>query len=412
MEEKISALESILKNAGRIVLAGAAAFVIAGSAYAATWPAKFSREGFIPRGRIEAKQYEKFLVERQEKERIEAFEKEKAIFSERYSHMLRNGNIGNSLETLKDLKNKYNADTMPIKVAVIESAKRLNELRQAYMKPNGEINSPEFYSECNKLAQYYMKMVSGPETKTAKIEEAIVARQISPKPKYKAPEKQKQEKPEKKITEIYIAKAPNPKKGDYSVKVITETKLASPANKKSLAHAVNAVYTTPIFDEKKNKKSKDDYPVIPHEIAGYLIEASEEFGVSRTTIFAMADVESDFKHSAISNQLAYGVLQVQEATYNEIAKSYPGFPPWDEAKKNPRHLIRAGAAFYRDMVVKYNGNMTLALTAYCFGPDRLDKRIKGYGGIDGFWEKFPQEYPKVWKYHKDVESDREKYTDV
>jgi len=411
MEEEISVLESILKNAGRIVLAGAAALMIAGSAYAATWPAKFSREGFIPRGRIEAKQYEKYkksLAEEKEKERVENLNAKLKNFNSRFPEMLENGYI--AIDYLNKVKAENGANTeanfKKIKDVAIKCAIKVNDLRaDLYGK---KITEKEFYCLCAETARDYRNMTSEQETKAA---EVIVARQISPKPEYKAPEKQKQEKQEKKITEIYIAKAPA-KKGDYVVKVTTETKLASPANKKSLAHAVNAVYTTPIVNENKNKKSKDDRPAISSEIAKYLIEASEEFGVSRTTIFAMGDVESDFIPSAVSDQLAYGVLQVQEATYNEIAKSYPGFPPWGEAKKNPRHLIRAGAAFYKDMVVKYNGDRTLALTAYCFGPDRLDKRIKGYGGIDGFWEKFPQEYPRVWKYHKDVQTEIEKYTDV
>lgn len=109
------------------------------------------------------------------------------------------------------------------------------------------------------------------------------------------------------------------------------------------------------------------------DLEGYFNEASNIFGVSTDLLKAIAKTESNFNPSAISTAGAIGIMQLMP----ETAKSLGVTNSYD-AREN----ILGGAKLISQLLVKYNGDTSLALAAYNAGSGNVDK----YGGIPPFKE--------------------------
>jgi len=113
----------------------------------------------------------------------------------------------------------------------------------------------------------------------------------------------------------------------------------------------------------------------------YIKEASVYYGVDKDLIRAMIKVESDYDPYAVSRKGARGLMQLMP----ETAQMFRLVNPF-----HPRDNIFAGVAYFKALLVKYKGNVKLALAAYNAGPSAVDK----YQGIPP--------YPETKNYVKKV----------
>jgi soluble lytic murein transglycosylase-like protein len=95
-----------------------------------------------------------------------------------------------------------------------------------------------------------------------------------------------------------------------------------------------------------------------------IVEHAQLNGVRADLVRAVVQVESAYNARATSPKGAMGLMQLMPAT----AKQFGVINPY-----NPTENVRAGVAYLRQLLDRYDNNEELALAAYNAGPGAVDK---------------------------------------
>jgi soluble lytic murein transglycosylase-like protein len=109
-------------------------------------------------------------------------------------------------------------------------------------------------------------------------------------------------------------------------------------------------------------------PLPAEQLNGIITGAAQKEKVSFNLIKAVVEEESAARPCAVSFRGAEGLMQLMPDT----AEQFNVQDPFD-----PEQNIDAGAKLLRVLLSKYDGDLTLALSAYNAGPARVDQE----GGI-------------------------------
>ena len=100
------------------------------------------------------------------------------------------------------------------------------------------------------------------------------------------------------------------------------------------------------------------------EVSQLIDTASSKHSVGANLLRAVMRQESGFRPCAVSTAGAMGLMQIMPDTASDLGLSDPF---------NPAANVDAGAKYLKQMLTRYNGDETLALSAYNAGPARVDK---------------------------------------
>ncbi len=99
------------------------------------------------------------------------------------------------------------------------------------------------------------------------------------------------------------------------------------------------------------------------EVESLIAAAAKRESLTPELVRAVMRQESRFKPCAVSVKGAQGLMQLMPATAAQFHVS----DPFD-----PEQNVKAGAAFLKQLLTKYNGDLRLALVAYNAGATRAD----------------------------------------
>ena len=90
-----------------------------------------------------------------------------------------------------------------------------------------------------------------------------------------------------------------------------------------------------------------------------IMEASKKHGISFPLLKAIIKTESDFNPRAVSKKGALGLMQIMPINLKSLNIRDP-FDPWEN--------IMGGALYFKKMLTRFKGKISLSLAAYNAGP--------------------------------------------
>ena len=111
----------------------------------------------------------------------------------------------------------------------------------------------------------------------------------------------------------------------------------------------------------------------PNAIHTLVTDASQSNGVPQGLIRAVLMAESSGDPSAVSLAGAQGLMQLMPGTSSTCGIANPF---------DPTENVQCGAAYLRQLLARYHGNVALAVAAYNAGPGAVDK----YHGVPPYPE--------------------------
>jgi len=103
-------------------------------------------------------------------------------------------------------------------------------------------------------------------------------------------------------------------------------------------------------------------PVDPSRFSPLVEQAAREHQIDQALLHAVITVESGYDPQAVSHRGAVGLMQLMPQT----ARRYGVRNMYDPAQN-----IQGGARYLRDLMGKFNNDLTLALAAYNAGEDAI-----------------------------------------
>ncbi len=126
-------------------------------------------------------------------------------------------------------------------------------------------------------------------------------------------------------------------------------------------------------------KQFEDIPVSHYSA----VRIAQEYDVDISLMLAIIFVESSFNPNAVSGSGAAGLMQIMPDAARENGLKVPNYrnrrkplidPKVDE-RFDPNKNLRVGLTYFKMLLEKYRGDLTLALGAYNVGPGKV--RIRG-----------------------------------
>jgi soluble lytic murein transglycosylase-like protein len=105
-------------------------------------------------------------------------------------------------------------------------------------------------------------------------------------------------------------------------------------------------------------------PIPAPQLSRMIDEASQKQGVDKNLVREVARQESGFKPCAISNQGAEGLMQLMPQTQAQFQIA----DPFD-----PKQSLDGGTKLLKQLLDRYDGDLTKALSAYNAGARRVDE---------------------------------------
>ncbi len=116
--------------------------------------------------------------------------------------------------------------------------------------------------------------------------------------------------------------------------------------------------------------------VFPIKHKDYVMEYSKKYKLDVYWVLAVIKAESNFRHDAVSNKDAQGLMQLTPETAKWVAERM-GMKDFNiDMLKDPKINIEMGCWYLNDLKTEFKNNIDLVLAAYNGGRGNVQKWLK------------------------------------
>ena len=135
----------------------------------------------------------------------------------------------------------------------------------------------------------------------------------------------------------------------------------------------------------KERNGRGYYPQTSNKFDDIIKEASHRHGVAFPLLKAIIKAESGFNPRAVSKKGALGLMQLMPQNVQLLKIN----DPFD-----PRENIMGGTRYFKELLNRFKGKLSLSLAAYNAGPNAVDKyrNIPPYKETEDYVEKVLKYY--------------------
>lgn len=142
------------------------------------------------------------------------------------------------------------------------------------------------------------------------------------------------------------------------------------------------------WEEAKSKIALKDFERNKQKHSSTIDYYAQRYGLPRSLVHAVVTAESAYDPNAISRAGAVGLMQLMPETAKRYGVSN---------RRNPSENINGGTRYLRDLLLKFNNNLILALAAYNAGEGAVEK----YGNHVPPYQETKNYVNKVIDYYKE-----------
>lgn len=133
--------------------------------------------------------------------------------------------------------------------------------------------------------------------------------------------------------------------------------------------------------QEENSPGKAEFHTAEDQYDAIIQEASRKYDLPFSLLKAVIKVESAFNPYAVSRKGAVGLMQIMPENNQRLNIRNP-YDPWEN--------IMGGSRYLKEMLGKFDGDLSLALAAYNAGPktvDRYQRTIPPYEETENYVKK-------------------------
>ena len=103
---------------------------------------------------------------------------------------------------------------------------------------------------------------------------------------------------------------------------------------------------------------------------------SAEYGLDRALVYSLIFAESKFDSEAVSSAGAKGLMQVMDATAEQVAAELGIHDFREDMMFDPEVNVRLGCYYLSGLIARYDGDIELTLAAYNAGMGRVGEWLR------------------------------------
>ncbi len=124
--------------------------------------------------------------------------------------------------------------------------------------------------------------------------------------------------------------------------------------------------------------------------ANFISESARAHGVAPELVASVIAVESNFNPNAVSWRFARGLMQLMPGTAARfgVTKVF-----------DPQQNIEAGTRYFKELLLRYKGDLALTLAAYNAGPDRVGqyRSVPPYRETRDYVRRVTEKFRKTYR---------------